>query len=77
MTVTEKHLKSAVAANKNRRSGVQSYRPWIARRVRCELFQNEIGEWKIRLNGGSDLPANDAEVSLWLDLQELKAKCSG
>jgi hypothetical protein len=40
--------------------------------LNVKLKQNAAGEWFLILNDGSPLPATDAEVVMWLELQELK-----
>lgn len=50
--------------------------PWVARRQRVRLFQDELGEWFIYCRGGSPVRATDWEVSLWMEVCELKRKLS-
>jgi len=40
--------------------------------MKVRLFQ-EADEWYVVLDGGEPMRATDAEVSLWLALQEAKA----
>jgi len=46
-------------------------KPWKPKRMKVRLFQ-EGDEWYVVLDGGSPMRATDAEVSLWLALQEAK-----
>ena len=46
-------------------------KPWKPRRMTVRLFM-EANEWYVVLDGGSPMRATDAEVSLWLALQEAK-----
>ncbi len=48
-------------------------RPWKPRRVSARLEQSPGGDWYIILGSGSPILATDAEVSLWLELQEARA----
>ena len=48
-------------------------KPWRARKVTVRLEQNENGEWMHVINDGSPFLATDAEVALWLELQEALA----
>jgi hypothetical protein len=47
-------------------------KPWKARKVHPALTQNELGEWLLVLGEGAPLPATDAEVALWLALQDAR-----
>jgi len=47
-------------------------KPWKPKRMKVRLFQ-EADEWYVVLDGGEPMRATDAEVSLWLALQEAKA----
>lgn len=48
-------------------------RPWRARRQSVELFQDAIGQWYIQGQARVALPATDWQVSLWLELCELRS----
>ena len=52
-------------------SGGRPLKPWKPKRMKVRLFQ-EGDEWYVVLDGGSPMRATDAEVSLWLALQEVK-----
>ena len=61
----------------NAQSSTKAPLPWKPRRVKVRLFQDETGQWMIVLGrNGSPMLATDAEVALWLALQELKAETS-
>lgn len=57
------------------RSGTNPPLIWKPRRVKVRLFQDETGQWMVVLGrNGNPMLATDAEVALWLELQELKAE---
>jgi hypothetical protein len=50
---------------------------WQARLDRIKdvvIAPNEDGEYRLRINGGDDLPASDIEVMLWLKVENLTAR---
>ncbi len=54
-----------------------SMAPWKPRLDRIEdvvIAPNEDGEYRLRINGGDDLPASDIEVLLWLQVENLTAR---
>jgi len=48
--------------------------PWQARRQKIQLFQDDTGQWFIYGEARVVLPATDWQVSLWLELQEERAR---
>jgi hypothetical protein len=66
----ETHKENSKLANKGLKKSAPA---WQARRWKIRLEQNEAGEWWVYINDGpTGLPASDVEVSLWLELQEVK-----
>lgn len=49
-----------------------STQPWKAKPVTVELFQSPDGQWWQTISDGNPLPATDACVSLWKELQAAK-----
>jgi hypothetical protein len=68
--ITEKHLENSGRSKQEK--GEKPKKPWNARRSKVRLEQNEIGEWFVVIADGNPLPATDVEVSIWLELQEVK-----
>ena len=71
MHYSAESVKRSIQVRRDLKNGVtHPRRKWTAKRHNCACYQNEIGEWMISINGSGGIPATDAEVSLWLDLQE-------
>lgn len=71
MHFAEESVKRSIQVRRDQKNGVtHPRRKWKAKRHRCTCYQNDIGEWMLSINGSDGIPATDAEVSLWLDLQE-------
>jgi hypothetical protein len=49
-------------------------RPWLEHRFTLRLKQDPAGDWYILSPSGTLIPASIFEVSLWLDLQQLKCQ---
>jgi hypothetical protein len=69
-------------ATKKRMENCQARQPkgmrWEARRVKIKrLFRNNLGEWMVELVGGNPMPATDVEVSLWVELEEMRERIEG
>ena len=47
---------------------------WEVRRQKVRLFQGEDGRWYIRGKAGMGMLATDWEVSLWLEVCELRTQ---
>jgi len=66
----ESYKANSKLANQGRKAAAPK---WQARRWKVRLEQDENEQWIVFINdGGHGLPASDVEVSLWLELQELK-----
>ena len=50
--------------------------PWKASRRKVRLFQGEDGRWYIRGKAGVGILATDWEVSLWLEICELRTQAA-
>ena len=48
--------------------------PWTPRRLKVKLAQLDSGEWRLYIGRGEGLPVTDAELSLWMDLQEARGQ---
>jgi hypothetical protein len=70
MNQTEQHRLNSAAARQGKQAAVVMARE--AQIVDVRLVKASLG-WQIIINKGHPMPATDAEVSLWLQLQEARA----
>jgi hypothetical protein len=57
-----------------KRSKLIAHSSWLDSRFCLRLEQDSSGEWFLLTPAGLRLPASPAEISLWLDLQSLRAR---
>lgn len=72
---TAQHSKNIALAKAGKKAPAPAWKP---RRHQVRLEQNEAGQWIVYINGyGQGIIATDVEISLWLDLLELKNALAG